>query len=115
MNSKKFAFRAIATLLCLVMLIGMIPVYVAADSDYVVEAGTVTLDTTTTEAVDGYYTVNVPINVTTNTGLIWIDFDVNYDTKLDLVDWTEGEVFPFDQDDMDEGIVDYEMSANNMT
>ncbi|MBO7148671.1 MAG: hypothetical protein J6V93_02335 [Clostridia bacterium] len=96
MNSKKFAFRAIATLLCFVMLIGMIPVYVAAADEYVVEIGNVTIDTATAEAVDGYYTVSVPINLTTNGGLMNFSADVTYDEALDLTGWTEnGQVFPY--------------------
>ncbi|MBQ7822384.1 MAG: hypothetical protein IJ391_08895, partial [Clostridia bacterium] len=96
MNSKKIAFRAIAMLLCFVMMVGMIPVYVSADTEYVVEIGNVTLDMNTTEAVDGYYTVSVPINLTTNAGLMNFSADVTYDSALDLTGWTEdGSVFSY--------------------
>ena len=115
MKCKTFAIRALVMLLCVTMLIGMIPVYVSATNSVKIEVGTATIDLAEDVATDGYYTVNIPINITENTGLIWIGLDVTYDPKLDLVDWTEGEVFPYIDGTLDAGLVDYEMSTLNVT
>lgn len=95
MKSKKFALRALVTLLCVTMLIGMIPVYVSGETySYKAEAENVTLDLNTAVAANGYYTVSVPIKITENSGCIWFDLNVGYDSSFQLTGYTEGTIWP---------------------
>lgn len=58
------------------------------------EVGNIILDKNTTTALDGYYTVDVPITVTENQGLVSLRFTVSHPEGVELVARTEGVIFP---------------------
>ena len=92
--NNQFTIRTIAVLLSALMLFGMLPVYAAEADDYIcIEVENVTLDKAVNDAVDGYYTVAVPIVITQNSGFISSRFIVNHPESIELIGWENGEIF----------------------
>lgn len=66
----------------------------ALEREIVIEADSVVLNKATETASGGYYTVEVPIRISKSSGFVSLRFYVYHPESIELVGWTEGEVFP---------------------
>jgi len=93
MNCKNFATRALSILLCIVMLVGMIPVSVGAEDAIALALDTVSIDmnngTVSTDADGEYFTATVNLKVTANAGFAALKGDLAYPEELKLLSATD--------------------------
>ncbi len=66
----------------------------AIDKGVDVEADGVVLNKRTSASEGGYYTVDVPIRITKNSGFVSLRFYAYHPETVELVGWAEGEIFP---------------------
>ena len=89
---KKIVCLAVV-LLFITMIFGVASVF-AADDALAFSVGQVSVDKADAKASSGYYTVEVPVVITENTGFMSVKLSIEYDDALQLTGWTEGTVFP---------------------
>lgn len=97
--------RILSLVLCVIMLASVAVIGTIADDTLTVKLGTVELDTETETAVDGYYTVSVPVEITSNPGIVSVKFTVTLD-NADVL---------YNGNDRTDAAVLKETSANNFT
>lgn len=90
MNCTKNAIRVVVMLLGIVMLMGLSLMSVSAEGGVKAALGSASVDYATGN------TVEIPVNITENSGFVSIQLDVSYDSEsLKLTGWKEGEIFPY--------------------
>ena len=82
-----------AVLLFVTIVFGILQVSAATDS-VEVTIGQATLNKAQGTST-GYYIVQVPVKITENTGFMSIKLNIDYNDELELIGWTEGDVFPY--------------------
>ncbi len=97
--------RILSLVLCVIMLASVAVIGTNADDTLTVKLGTVELDTETETAVDGYYIVSVPVEITSNPGIVSVKFTVTLD-NADVL---------YNGNDRTDAAVLKETSANNFT
>ncbi len=92
---RKTCLRVFLTLVLALTVFASMAITASAAS-ITVEIGSSTINISEEKPTNGVYTVDVPINVTANSGFLTVSMDVTYPTEFELTGWTEGDIFPAD-------------------
>ncbi len=108
--NRKICLRVFLTLLITLTAFAVMAVTASAAS-VTAEIKSITVNIREVEPEDGFYTVDVPINIKENSGFLTVGMDITYPDEFTLAGWTEGVVFPVTDANPSEGPA--RSSANN--
>ncbi len=100
---KRNAYLRLSLTLLLALAVFAAMAVTASAATVEAEIGSSTIDTSAANPENGAYTVNVPINITSNEGFLTVIMEIEYPDEFTLTGWAEGTVFQVTDENPEEG------------